>query len=219
MSTPVRVAIANDYEIVVLGITAALAPYSDRVAVVELDSGTPVVSDVDIILYDSFGQPQADHLDLDAITGDSSARVVVFTWNVEPATVDVALARGVAGVLGKALGAEELVDALERVHAGETVRPVGDPAADTFGRWPGDEHGLSARESEVLALICQGLSNQGVTERAFIGINTVKTHIRSLYRKIGADSRSQAVRWGLTHGFTPDHTRHVTDEAERPGTA
>ena len=47
------------------GIGAALEPYADRVEVVELDAGTPVVSDVDVILYDTFGQPQANAVDVD----------------------------------------------------------------------------------------------------------------------------------------------------------
>ena len=49
MSSPVRVAIVNDYEIVVAGIAAVLEPFSDRVSVVELDSGMPVVGDVDVV--------------------------------------------------------------------------------------------------------------------------------------------------------------------------
>ena len=56
---PIRVAIVNDYEIVVAGVAAMLAPYRDRVNIVELDSGLPVVSDVDVILYDTFGQSRA----------------------------------------------------------------------------------------------------------------------------------------------------------------
>ncbi len=109
--------------------------------------------------------------------------------------------------------AEELVEAIERVHRGERVLPTQMSATAKFGRWPGDQHGLSARESEVLALICQGLSNQQITEQAYIGINTVKTHIRSLYRKLGVTSRSQAVIWGLANDFAPDHAATAPDRA------
>ena len=75
-----------------------------------------------------------------------------------------------------------------------------------------DDLDLSPRESEVLALICQGLTNADISERAFIGVNTVKAHIRTLYRKIGVESRSQAVRWGLEHGFAPDVSRRRPEE-------
>ena len=53
----------------------------------------------------------------------------------------------------------------------------------------------------MLTLITQGLSNQEIADRAFLGINTVKTYIRTAYRKIGAGSRTQAVLWGIQHGF------------------
>ncbi len=212
--TPVRVALVNDYEIVVTGLASVLAPYAERVTVVELDSRLPVVSDVDVVLYDTFGQAQGDAIDLTAVLGDSDARVVVFSWNTAADLVERALAAGAAGYIAKSVGADELVERLERVHDGERVTPPSRPDSDSdrFGRWPGDELGLTPREAEVLALVCQGLSNEEITERAFIGINTVKTHIRTLYRKIDVSSRSQAVGWGLTHGFGPDRARWLPEE-------
>ena len=61
--------------------------------------------------------------------------------------------------------------------------------------------GLTGREIEVLALIGEGLTNQEIADRVFISINSVKTYIRSAYRKIGVNSRSQAAVWGLQHGI------------------
>ena len=208
---PVHVAVVNDYELVVAGIAAVLAPYADRVEVVELDSGVPVQAEVDVVLYDSFGQSQGRQLDVAGLLGDNPARLVVFSWNSDPDLVEQSLKSGAAGYLTKGLTGPELVEAIERVHAGELVTPVQTPMrdGDEFGRWPGAEHGLSAREAEVLALLCQGLSNQEITERAFLGMNTVKTHIRTLDRKIGVDSRTRAVLWGIDHGFRPDRARHT----------
>ncbi|TYL49864.1 response regulator transcription factor [Nocardioides sp. BGMRC 2183] len=212
---PVRVAIVNDYEIVVAGVAAVLAPYQDRIDIIELDSGTPVASDVDVILYDTFGQAQGDAVDV-ASLARNSARVLIFSWNVEPALVEKALAAGADGYVSKGLTSEGLVEAIEQVHAGETVVPTPDTIGDRFGRWPGEEHGLSPREAEVLALICQGLSNQDIGQRAFIGVNTVKTYVRTLYQKIGATNRAQAVLWGVAHGFQPDRVRRTLDEGAHP---
>ena len=69
-------------------------------------------------------------------------------------------------------------------------------------------HGLSPREAEVLALICQGFSNDEIADRAYLSINTVKTYVRTLYRKIGVESRTRALLWGIDHGFRPDRVRH-----------
>lgn len=207
---PVRVAVVNDYEIVVAGIASLIAPYDDRVAVVELDTGLPVVSAVDVILYDTFGQVQGDGVDLEDLVHGSDARVAIFSWNTEPALVRRALAKGAAAYLSKELSAAQIVDALERVHAGEQVVPeVAEPVEHAVGEWPGREHGLTAREAEVIALITQGLSNQEIADRSYLSINSVKTYIRTAYRKIGVTRRAQAVGWGVQNGFEPDRSRVV----------
>jgi DNA-binding CsgD family transcriptional regulator len=72
------------------------------------------------------------------------------------------------------------------------------------GEWPGKEAGLSPRESEIVALIIKGLTNQEIAERAYLSINSVKSYIRSGYRKIGVTRRAQAVAWGMQNGFEPD---------------
>ncbi|MCD4534013.1 response regulator transcription factor [Nocardioides sp. cx-169] len=217
MSSPIRLAIVNDYEIVVHGVAAALAPHRDRVEVVELDSRLPVVSDVDVLLYDTFGQAQGDAVDLDQLVAGGSARVVIFTWNVQPELIDRALARGAAGYLSKALTAEELVKSIEAVHAGNTVTAglgTNGDVVDTIGRWPGVAHGLSAREAEVVALITQGLSNQEIADRCYLSINSVKTYVRTAYRKMEVTRRSQAVLWGIAHGFAPDRSRTLDPNSD-----
>lgn len=214
---PIRIAIVNDYDLVVAGITAVLTPYANRVRVVELDAGLPVVSDVDLVLYDTFSQVQGDAVELTEVVRDPSARVVILSWTTDHSLVRRAVAAGAAGYLTKAMTASDLVDALERIHGGEQVLSLGQIATDDndviLGRWPGELQGLSPREGEVMALICQGLTNEDITTRAFITMNTVKTHIRSLYRKIDVTTRSQAVRWGIEHGFSPDRTRVINPQA------
>ena len=120
-STPIRVAVVNDYEMVVAGVAAMLEQHPERVRVVELDSGVPVISDVDVILYDTFGQIQGDGVDLEDLVHGSDARVVIFSWNLERGLVRSALAMGMAGYLSKALTGVQIVEAIERVRDGETV--------------------------------------------------------------------------------------------------
>ena len=217
MSGSIRVAVVNDYEIVVAGVAAMLAPYRERVTIVELDSNLPVISEVDVILYDTFAAVQGDGVDLDDLVRGSDARVVIFSWNVDDGLVRAALERGASGYLSKGLDAEQVVAGIEAVHAGETVTPPDVEVADraAAGEWPGRESGLSARESEVLALITQGLSNQEIADRTYLSINSVKTYIRTAYRKIEVTRRSQAVAWGMRHGFEPTRTRSVVPHAQR----
>ena len=73
--------------------------------------------------------------------------------------------------------------------SGEVVILAGDheTSVDGAGDWPGRAAGLSPREAEVLALITRGLSNQEIADRAHVSINSIKTYIRSAYRKIGVE--------------------------------
>ena len=101
--------------------------------------------------------------------------------------------------------------AIEAVHAGEiVVPPRGRKVGPDAGDWPGRGAGLTAREAEIIALITQGLSNQEIAQRSYLSINSVKTYIRTAYRKMGVASRSQAVLWGVKHGFRPDVMRDTT---------
>jgi two-component system, NarL family, response regulator LiaR len=209
---PIRVAVVNDYEIVVAGVAAMLAAHHERVSVVELDSGLPVISDVDVILYDTFGQVQGDAVDLEDLVRGHEAKVVIFSWNLQIELVEKAIARGASGYLSKGLSADEIVAAIEAVYAGETVVPRDSAPSvdhDAVGEWPGREVGLTAREAEVLALITQGLSNHEIAAQTYLSINSVKTYIRTAYRKIGVTRRAQAVGWGMRHGFEPDRLRSI----------
>jgi two-component system, NarL family, response regulator LiaR len=210
---PVRVALMNDYEVVVSGLQKMLAPYADRVRVVELDSLLPVHSAVDVLLYDAFGRERVAG-PVEQVLNETDAKVVVYTWHLDPELVQEALAKGAAGCISKTIDAVDLVAALEKVHGGSVVVSDTEPAEAaraeiTQGDWPGRDHGLSARESEVLALIAQGLSNQEIAERAFLSINSIKTYIRSAYRKIGVQRRTQAVLWATENGFVPTRSRVI----------
>jgi DNA-binding NarL/FixJ family response regulator len=207
---PISIALVDDYDVVVVGVANMLEPYRDRLVIAEIDTNTGVKDAVDIVLYDSFAQPESDHDEIKVLTENPQAkRVVVYTWNFHPDLVDSARKQGVHGYLSKALPARDLVAALEAIHAGETV--VSDPPGRTRSvsglDWPGRGEGLTDRESEILALITQGKSNAEVATLTYLSPNTVKSYIRTIYRKIGVASRTQAVLWGVDRGFTPDHHR------------
>ena len=207
---PVRLGVMNDYEVIVAGLQQMLAPYADRVRVVELDSLLPVHSEIDVLLYDAFGRERVTG-PVEQTLNDSDALVVIYTWHLDPELVDEALSKGAVAVLSKSLDALDLVAALEKVAGGSVVvsDDPGPEAAITTTTWPGKEHSLSARESEVIALIAQGLSNQEIADRAYLSINSVKTYIRSAYRKIGVERRTQAVLWATQHGFVPTRSRTI----------
>lgn len=216
----IRIALVNDDEVVVRGLDSMLRNYGDHVEVVELNASTSVAASVDVALYDTFGMGQGNGPSVAALVANPRvSKVAVYTWNFQPWLTRDTLAQGVSGYLSKSLSASELVDALLLVHSGRRVcspdpgrRPV------VGGDWPGREEGLTAREAEVLSLITMGMSNQEIAERTFLSLNSIKSYIRSCYRKIDVDSRTKAVLWGVAHGLRPDRLRiagsPAQDEAE-----
>jgi DNA-binding CsgD family transcriptional regulator len=111
--------------------------------------------------------------------------------------------KGASGYLSKTLPGGELVTALEAIHAGNRVVsvPPGRARPAVGLDWPGRSEGLTERESEILALITQGKSNAEVAATKFLSLNSIKSYIRTTYRKIGVKSRTQAVLWGVEYGF------------------
>lgn len=204
----IRVALVNDYEVVVRGLASMLRSYEHLIDVVELDVNRDVGQPVDIALWDNFASPEMGSAQMRRLVENPNvARVVVYSWVLDPDVAQVALDNGVAAYLSKELPAAQLVEALVAVNRGEDVgrpTPRREPAGVIGGDWPGREEGITQRESEVLALIVQGLSNAEIAERTYLSINSVKTYIRSCYRRIGASNRTQAVLWAVDHGFRSD---------------
>lgn len=207
MSRSIRLALIDDHELVVTGLAHMFDGYLDRVELVHLAAGEPVTQDVDIALYDTFAHGEADREDVEALIENRHVRrVVVYTWSFHERLIDIALHKGASGYLSKTLPARDLVAALERIDGGEiVVSPAPARSRPTVGlNWPGRTEGLTEREAEIIVLITQGETNAEIAALTYLSINSVKSYIRNSYRKMGVASRTQAVLWGIEHGFKPD---------------
>jgi DNA-binding NarL/FixJ family response regulator len=197
-------ALLNDYEIVVAGLEHMLAPFSDRVLVLaqELGQPEPQLVDVDVALLDMYAMPHTGYERIQLLSEDPRVRAVaVFTFDTEQRRVGEALARGATGYLSKTTTAEQLIEDLERVARGDLVINVpsgtdGDnpPAGPA---WPGSDLGLTERESHILAMLTTGLRNAEIADALYVSIDTVKTHLRSVFRKLGVRNRAEAVAVAL----------------------
>lgn len=186
----IRVAIVNDYEVIVRGLAAMLDQYSDRVEIVELEAGGLPRVPCDVALFDTFaGRRHALARATEMVDAGTAKHVVLYTWDAAPAYSDDAARAGVSGVVLKTRSAETLVDSIERIAGGERVGFDG--AAGTNGATRTMIE-LSARESEVLALIALGLTNAAMGEELYLSTETVKTYVKRLYSKLGVHNRAQA---------------------------
>lgn len=184
---PLTLAVCNDYEVVVRGVAAMLTPFADRVRVVELDAGGLPVQPVDVALFDTFAGQDNTLRRVAAMVADGTARhVVLYTWNADKAWRSHAFATGVSGVILKSCSAEAIVDAIERIVAGE---PVGLAPTD---RALSPLNGLSEREAEVLTLLAQGNTNAVIARELYLSPETVKTYVKRIYAKLGVKNRAEA---------------------------
>jgi len=188
-----RLALVNDYELILRGLQGLLAPFTDRIEVVEVDVRKQPVQPVDIALFDPYGHT---HLGLDTIgelaRNTNVGAVVVYTWQLLRGQADKILSKGAKAVLAKSINGDELVNDLERVRRGETVVSR-EFRLNTSMMWPGSDLSLTERESEVVTFLASGMSNRDIADAMILSENTVKTHLKSIFQKIGVSSRAQAV--------------------------
>ncbi|MDZ7885724.1 response regulator transcription factor [Mycobacterium sp. ITM-2016-00316] len=215
-SSPLRLVLVDDHEMVIEGLKAMLTTFGDRVQVVGQAIGAEqavlVVQELqpDIVLCDVRMQGSSG-LDL-CVTlreRDPDRKVVMLSVYDDEQYLFQALRVGASGYLLKSISSDELVRQLEFAHRGQTaIDPtMAARAADTAARlqrdefWPGVRQGLTQRESEILSYVVSGLSNRGIANKLVIGDETVKTHLSSIYRKLGVSDRTGAVATALREGI------------------
>ena len=227
--SPIRVAIADDQDLVRAGFRmiidgeddlAVVAEAGDGEQAVEIGTGSP--AGVDVLLMD-IRMPGMDGLTATRmVTAHPGApRVVVLTTFDTDEYVYEALRAGASGFLLKTTPAERLVDAIRMAHTGEalfspsiTRRLIETYLGSTCARQPARElERLTDREREVLGTIARGLSNAEIAELFVVSEATVKTHVNRIFAKLGVRDRVQAVVFAYENGVV----RVGTDGAEPAG--
>lgn len=214
--SPVRLLLVDDHQVVLEGLASMLAAQSARVviaaATTEADEALRLTVErhPDVVLLD-VRLRGASGLDLcqELVTRHPGLKVVFFTVYDDEQYLFQALRVGASGFLLKTTTGPELADHLDRVMEGDVaVDPsLAGRIAMTAARlqsgefWPGARLGLTQRESEVLGLIVRGLSNRAIALRLSIGEDTVKTHVRGVFRKLEVSDRAQAVAVALREGI------------------
>lgn len=212
----IRVLIADDQALLRHSLAALLDATADIDVVGEAGTGHDAVRLArelvpDVILMD-IRMPGGDGIQATrAVTGDpalSGCRVLVLSMFELDEYVSGALRAGAGGFLLKDAHPEQLLDAIRRTHAGESLfaptilarlveHYVSRPAAVS----PRRLDALTERETEVLAVVARGLSNDDIAAALDISIKTVKTHIGSLLAKLHARDRAQLVIAAYEHGL------------------
>jgi DNA-binding NarL/FixJ family response regulator len=183
-----RVAVLTPQLVVAERLRAILASLRGGVEFVPCGRTVP---DPDVVLYDAIGLVHGDRTDLKMLVDKTTAPLFVISRDPRPGLVDLARAAGANGCFSLGEDDEQLLAAIELA--------VHDARPSDSGKSP--HRGLSRREAQFLGLIGQGWSNSEIVEELHLSPTTVKTYIRTAYRKIGAGNRAQAAAWAVTHGI------------------
>ena len=134
-------------------------------------------------------------------------RIVVLANRPTAADCTLMLEFGATGCLSKETEAKDIISAIHLASRGMHVLPRSASVGGGVSRLRGTE--LTARESEVLERLQDGATNSEIAEELSIGIETVRTHARSIYRKLGVPSRRELARMARRDAV-------VVDDARRP---
>jgi DNA-binding NarL/FixJ family response regulator len=204
-ATPARVALVGQDELTTRGLASILSHQREHFELVSMVSRER--APIDIALYDhATSVPSGVSRLADLVCDDRVRKVAIYTASFYPPCAMDFIEQGACAYLSKTMTAAELVAALDTISSGQIVVPasVGDPYS-LERRAAHNGEVLTPREAEVLALIAGGFSNTEIAQGLSLSVNSVKSYIRSCYRKIDVDSRTKAVLWAGRHGLGAAH--------------
>jgi DNA-binding NarL/FixJ family response regulator len=200
----IRLLVVDDHPVLREGLAALIASQHDMTLVAEAGTGKdavelfkthrPDITIMDLRLPDMNGIAA-----ISAIRDHSpSARIIVLTTYLGDVQAERALKAGAQAFLLKATLRTDLLDSIRAVHQGKKRVPV--EVAAEMAEYSADDS-LTPREIQVLEQVASGKSNKLVADYLEISEDTVKTHIRSILDKLGANDRTHAVAIALRRGF------------------
>jgi DNA-binding NarL/FixJ family response regulator len=203
----IRLLIADDHELLRSGVKAMLAGTEIKV-IAEVATGQAAVKyalehEVDVVLLD-VRMPDGDGLTaLGRIKLEKPYLPILMLSNFDnPVYASRAVALGASGYLLKGCTRDELLNAIRKAAAGESIFTRGElrrmTGALATPRLAADvEVALTQREGEVLRQIAGGLTNKQIAEVLHISYETIKEHVQHIMRKIGVSDRTQAAVWAV----------------------
>lgn len=205
----IKVLIVDDHLLVRSGLEAVLVLFDDIDLVAQAGTGAEAVeicvrTKPDVVLMDLV-MPGMNGVEATRRILDScpETHVVALTSFSDEELIEETLRAGAIGYLMKNVTADELAAAIRAAKAGRST--LASEAADALVRavtQPRTAGGdLTARELEVLTLMCDGLTNGEIADRLVVSLSTVKTHVSSIISKLGASSRTEAVAAAVRHGL------------------
>ena len=204
--TTLRVLVADDHRLMLAAVRRALEAAEDFEIVAEVSVGTQVVPTAretrpDVVLLD-LRMPELDGLAcLDRLRKhDPGIAVVMLSSYSDAGQIEAARQAGAVGYVVKTVAPVDLAGVLRTAVSSRSFAVWGAEEAQARPAASG-ANALSERETAVLAAVARGLSNREVARQLWISEQTVKFHLRNVYRKLGTSSRTEAARHAYRTGL------------------
>ena len=206
---PIRILIVDDHEVVRRGLLSIISACDDLLVVGTAASGEEAVPlsktlNPDLVLLD-LQLPGMHGLEVIAElakNGDTLPKIVVLTVHDDDEIVLRAVKAGANGYVLKHASADELVRVIRYVASGGLhFDEVVVKAFLSDGQRSQDRQLLTAHELEVLRMVAAGATNREVAEQLFVSVDTVKSHLETIYRKLEVSDRAQAVAVAMRKGL------------------
>ncbi|MCC6616371.1 MAG: response regulator transcription factor [Anaerolineae bacterium] len=205
----IRVALADDHDMVRKGLSVLLEQFDDLEIVGEAKDGQAALDlcrrlNPDVLLLDMI-MPRMDGIEVIDVIREQcpETQIIALTSFGDPETVQKAIKNGAIGYLMKNVSGDELASAIRKAQQGQST--LSPEAAQVLIRAtvqpPQIGHDLTDREREVLALMIEGLNNREIAEQLIISSSTVKNHVSSILSKLQTSSRTHAVALAVEHGI------------------
>ena len=205
MKKKIRLVIADDHPLFRAGVRAALEDVHDIEIVGEAEAGPKVLpllaqTKPDFLLLD-YLMPKFDGLAcLDAIQErHPTLKVAIISGVDEGRVIEAALGRGASAFVLKSISPEDVAGVIRQVIHGTVFLAQGRPESESTNG--ASLNGLTEREASILVAIARGLSNDAIAKELWITRDTVKFHIRKIYRKLDVANRTEAARYAYQHGL------------------
>jgi len=207
----IKILIADDHEMVRIGVSAYLSAQPDMTVVGEAANGQQAVEKAlelkpDIILMDNVMPVMTGAEATEQIIKQwPNAKIMMVTSFLDDDKVYPALEAGAVSYILKTSNAKQIAEAIRKTINGETVL---EPEVTTkmISRMRNNNNTalheqLTDREMEVLLLVAQGKTNQDIADELFIALKTVKTHVSNILAKLDVQDRTQAVVYAFQNGL------------------
>jgi len=204
MTAPIRILLADDHPSLRAGLASILNAQPDLRVVAEAGSGSETIAKnfaikPDVLIVD-LRMPDGDGIQTikDLIARDPEVKALVLTTYDNEEDIFSALEAGARGYILKDTTREEIIDAVRQVHAGHRFLPptIAARLADRMIR-----PALTPREIDVLRLVSRGRSNKEIAAAMFISEETVKSHMKGLFQKLGVHDRAESIAVALQRGL------------------